>query len=122
MKRCLTFVSPGTIVNELKVSLHLPYLARHSPRQPTPFGKRTKPRPKEIVMQMKLHCNIMRIAPPPRRRLAFFGSAALITLACLSSPAKDTNGGHYVQVNLVSDQPGVALLQDTNLVNAWGIS
>src|SRR5204862_2992340 len=30
--------------------------------------------------------------------------------------------GHYAQVNLVSDLPGVALLQDTNLVNAWGIA
>jgi uncharacterized protein (TIGR03118 family) len=29
---------------------------------------------------------------------------------------------HYQQVNLVSDLPGVALLQDTNLVNAWGMS
>ncbi len=28
----------------------------------------------------------------------------------------------YQQVNLVSDQPGVAMLQDTNLVNAWGVS
>jgi uncharacterized protein (TIGR03118 family) len=28
----------------------------------------------------------------------------------------------YQQVNLVSDLPGVAMLQDTNLVNAWGIS
>src|SRR6266446_4133268 len=31
-------------------------------------------------------------------------------------------GDQYQQVNLVSDQPGVALLQDTNLVNAWGVS
>jgi uncharacterized protein (TIGR03118 family) len=30
--------------------------------------------------------------------------------------------GKYLQTNLVSDQPGMALLQDTNLVNAWGIS
>jgi len=30
--------------------------------------------------------------------------------------------GKYVQTNLVSDQPGMALLHDTNLVNAWGIS
>ena len=29
---------------------------------------------------------------------------------------------HYQQVNLVSNLPGVATLQDTNLVNAWGIS
>jgi len=28
----------------------------------------------------------------------------------------------YRQVNLVSDQEGVAVIQDTNLVNAWGIS
>jgi len=28
----------------------------------------------------------------------------------------------YQQVNLVSDLPGVAVLLDTNLVNAWGIS
>jgi uncharacterized protein (TIGR03118 family) len=28
----------------------------------------------------------------------------------------------YCQVNLVSDLAGVALLQDTNLVNAWGMS
>ena len=27
-----------------------------------------------------------------------------------------------MQTNLISDLPGVALLQDTNLVNAWGIS
>jgi len=40
----------------------------------------------------------------------FAGSAAL------AAPAG------YEQVNLVSDRPGVALLQDTNLVNAWGVS
>src|SRR5262245_17822706 len=32
------------------------------------------------------------------------------------------NTGTYHVTNLVSDQPGVALIQDTNLVNAWGIS
>jgi uncharacterized protein (TIGR03118 family) len=31
-------------------------------------------------------------------------------------------GARYQQVNLVSDQPGIAQLLDTNLVNAWGIS
>jgi len=29
---------------------------------------------------------------------------------------------HYREVDLVSDLPGVAQLQDTNLVNAWGVS
>src|SRR5262245_2812721 len=32
------------------------------------------------------------------------------------------NTGTYHVTNLVSDQPGVALIQDTNLVNGWGIS
>lgn len=31
-------------------------------------------------------------------------------------------GNGYLQMNLVADLPGVAILQDTNLVNAWGIS
>jgi len=37
-----------------------------------------------------------------------------------STAAADENS--YIQTNLVSDQPGVALLQDANLVNAWGLS
>ena len=36
--------------------------------------------------------------------------------------ADSDGGGHYRQVNLVSDLPGVAALQDTNLVNSWGVS
>jgi uncharacterized protein (TIGR03118 family) len=35
---------------------------------------------------------------------------------------KENNQTGYVQTNLVSDLAGTALLQDTNLVNAWGIS
>ncbi len=36
---------------------------------------------------------------------------------------RDRNrGDDYQQINLVADQPGVAVIQDTNLVNAWGIS
>jgi len=43
---------------------------------------------------------------------------------------RDNNGNRgdereekgYQQINLVADLPGVAILQDTNLVNAWGIS
>jgi uncharacterized protein (TIGR03118 family) len=51
-------------------------------------------------------------------------AAALLALACVASPAKDgqSRTEHYSQVNLVSDLPGVAMLQDTNLVNAWGMS
>lgn len=58
------------------------------------------------------------------RRLSLSLAAALLTLACMPAFAggeRDRDGA-YRQTNLVSDLPGVALLQDTNLVNAWGIS
>ena len=65
---------------------------------------------------------------PALRWLVPFISAALLTMVWTNSFAKD-NKGHgndkvisYRQINLVSDLPGVALLQDTNLVNAWGLS
>jgi len=45
---------------------------------------------------------------------------ALAMLAGANSPTRAEEG--YAATNLVSDQPGVALLQDTNLVNAWGMS
>jgi hypothetical protein len=48
---------------------------------------------------------------PPRSRL---GMEALETRNLLSA--------NVVQTNLVSDLPGVAQVQDTNLVNPWGIS
>jgi uncharacterized protein (TIGR03118 family) len=57
-------------------------------------------------------------------RLSFFAIAAAIALAAFPSSAKDNSNKtqHYVQINLVSDQAGVAQIQDTNLVNAWGVS
>src|SRR5213075_216991 len=65
---------------------------------------------------------------PTTRRLSLLVSAALLTMAWTNTFAKDARQHgddrftRYRQVNLVSDQPGVALLQDTNLVNAWGVS
>ena len=67
-------------------------------------------------------------ATPALRWLAPFISAALLTMVWTNSFAKDDHHHDddrvttYRQTNLVSDQPGVALLQDTNLVNAWGVS
>jgi uncharacterized protein (TIGR03118 family) len=56
-------------------------------------------------------------------RLSLFAIAATMALAAFPSSAKNPNApDHYVQVNLVSDQAGKAQIQDTNLVNAWGIS
>src|SRR6476620_8274417 len=50
--------------------------------------------------------------------------AALSIATSFSSAAKEhpEKIDHYVQNNLVSDLPGVAQLQDTNLVNAWGMA
>src|SRR5882724_4128673 len=44
------------------------------------------------------------------------------TLWILAGSAALAASAGYEQINLVSDLPGVALLQDTNLVNAWGVS
>src|ERR1035437_1720815 len=62
------------------------------------------------------------------RRLGLFLVAALLTLACMPASAggerdrgRDRDAD-YRQTNLVSNLPGVALLMDTNLVNAWGMS
>ena len=46
-------------------------------------------------------------------------AAAALSILGLSAQADEIK---YREVNLVSDQAGVAVLQDTNLVNAWGIS
>src|SRR5262245_59560001 len=57
-----------------------------------------------------------------------FVSAALLTMVATNTFAEgerrhsDFRFTRYVQTNLVSDLPGVAMLRDTNLVNAWGVS
>jgi len=43
---------------------------------------------------------------------------ALLLAASPALADEHGNASKYVQVNLVSDQPGVAQIQDTNLVNA----
>jgi uncharacterized protein (TIGR03118 family) len=59
-----------------------------------------------------------------RKSPSLFAIAAALALTISPSSAKDdpNKTEHYVQVNLVSDQAGVAQIQDTNLVNAWGVS
>lgn len=57
--------------------------------------------------------------------IAATGAAAALvgTLAATSTRAAGpAASGFYQQTNLVSDQAGVALLLDPNLVNAWGIA
>jgi uncharacterized protein (TIGR03118 family) len=58
----------------------------------------------------------------PRRQSLFLlaASLALVAIPALAKDHEKFDG--YRQINLVSDLPGIAQLQDTNLVNAWGIS
>ena len=50
-------------------------------------------------------------------------SLAMISPAVMAKPTMDNEKpGGYLQTNLVSDLPGIAQLQDTGLVNPWGIS
>jgi uncharacterized protein (TIGR03118 family) len=56
---------------------------------------------------------------PTRLKMFSLQLAALLALGAVSAKAA---AGAYQQVNLVSDVAGAAILQDTNLVNAWGIS
>lgn len=76
-------------------------------------------------MKSKLGRETMMI--PSARRLSVFMLVALFAMAATHAPAQNgqgrsCNAQHYRQLNLVSDLPGVAAVQDTNLVNAWGIS
>jgi uncharacterized protein (TIGR03118 family) len=68
----------------------------------------------------------MNIRSSAQNRIAMTGVAvAVIGLLPLTStkPAHAAvAAGFYHQTNLVSDQPGVALILDPNLVNPWGIS
>src|SRR5512147_2397918 len=60
----------------------------------------------------------------PVHRLGLCLAVTLSALACMPASGgegRERNDG-YQLVNLVSDLPGVAMLQDTNLVNAWGMS
>jgi uncharacterized protein (TIGR03118 family) len=47
---------------------------------------------------------------------------ATSTLPAASASSQDHGSRGFRQIDLVSDQPGVAPLQDSDLVNAWGLS
>ncbi len=75
---------------------------------------------------MKSNANIETItALFIRCRPGLFGLAAALALVpgpALAKEDRDDDSNAYLQTNLVSDLPGLAQLQDTNLVNPWGIS
>jgi uncharacterized protein (TIGR03118 family) len=78
---------------------------------------------KEKIMKSNMSTKIV-IALVHRCRPGLLGLAAALALVPIPAPAKD--GDHksntYLQTNLVSNLAGIAQLQDTNLVNPWGIS
>ena len=58
-----------------------------------------------------------------RSSLLLSASLALATsVPAIAKPDRDRDETRYQQINLVSDIAGVAQVQDTNLVNGWGIS
>ncbi len=75
-------------------------------------------------MKMNKAINTTASALSKCSRLSLLAIAAAMALAAFRLSGKDNPNKteHYVQINLVSDQPGVAQIQDTNLVNAWGVS
>ncbi len=77
-------------------------------------------------MKTNVSDSIRTFARPGFGRSALLAGALLACAVMLWTVARADDDGdranHYRQTNLVSDQPGVAMLQDTNLVNAWGIS
>jgi len=63
---------------------------------------------------------------PNRIAAAVLTVLALVVTSLPSSPStrvtKAATKEFFDQTNLVSDQPGVALITDPDLVNPWGIS
>jgi len=55
-------------------------------------------------------------------RIIFTTAWALTGALAALSPKPAMAQNAYVQSNLVSDIPGLALVTDTNLINPWGIA
>jgi uncharacterized protein (TIGR03118 family) len=74
-------------------------------------------------MKMKAKSTTEFVISTPAR-IGLVACLAAIAMTSLPSLADDhgNRAERYVQVNLVSDQAGAAQIQDTNLVNAWGVS
>src|SRR5437868_656583 len=68
------------------------------------------------------NCELIRTTPiiPKGSNLALLAAATLTICGSMALHASPPD--RFQQINLVSDVPGVAMLLDTNLVNAWGIS
>ena len=73
-----------------------------------------------MKLNMIKKTNAARLIP---RRLDLLVLAASLAVVSIPASAKDhPKIDGYLQTNLVSNLPGIALTQDTDLVNPWGIS
>jgi len=75
----------------------------------------------KLSMKSIIH-NTFTTSTPCKLSTRFCVVLVLTAMTGLPAAVQADDGNRYQQVNLVSDQPGVALLQDTNLVNAWGMA
>jgi len=67
----------------------------------------------------------VRVGVQNRIAVGMSAAVALVVALLPSTPTRRVSAatsGIYHQTNLVSDQPGVALIQDPDLINPWGIS
>src|SRR5690349_3303841 len=76
-----------------------------------------------LVEELGEQAMIVRCPSHLLRRMHAAPLLLLTLLPLLLLPSRPAAAQHvYTQVNLVSDQPGVARFTDSNLVNAWGIA
>jgi hypothetical protein len=78
-------------------------------------------------MEVQHETTTVELRTLPGSLLGVFSLVAAGTLIPLgagagAAPAQPTTSGTVLQTTLVSDLPGVAAVQDPNLVNSWGIS
>src|SRR5262245_33460225 len=64
----------------------------------------------------------LRVPDGPAIALILVALLAVVLPSNAARSAKAAEQTFFHQTNLVSDQPGVALIQDPNLMNAWGIT
>jgi uncharacterized protein (TIGR03118 family) len=73
--------------------------------------------PVEVFMNTRL-----RVLDRTAIALSLMALLALVLPSSATRSARAAEQGVFHQTNLVSDQSGVALIQDPNLMNAWGIT
>ena len=102
--------------------LHCPKRIAYCSRRMVHVHARSRHVKQEKIMKSKTNGKTM-TRSNAGGRMNLFGLTAALALASTSVLAHDDHHSNvYLQTNLVSDLAGIAQLQDTNLVNPWGIS